>query len=63
MEEFEEIYNDSVFPQFNNNRKKEFIKNYNEAIEEMKEQHNFIVLVTTQIEDIPLRTKWLFPLA
>ncbi len=62
-EEHEEIYRDSVFPQFAGNRKREFIKDYNESIEELKEQHDFIELLTIQIEEVPLRGKWLFPFA
>ncbi len=62
-DEYEEIDADSVFPQFNNNRKRDFIKDYNESIEELKEQHELIVFLTTQIEATPLKGAWFFPFA
>lgn len=62
-EEFEEIHSDSFFPQFNNNRKRDFLKEYNESIEDLKEQHELIVFLTNQIERTQLKGELLFPFA
>lgn len=62
-EEYEDIIEKSRILQSNINEKKEFIKDYNDSIEELKEQHGIIALLTNQIEQVPLRGKWLFPFA
>jgi hypothetical protein len=63
-EEYNEILDkDSLFFNGMNSQKKEFVKDYNEAIIDLKEQHDKILEVLDEIDSFPFKGHKYYPFA